>query len=281
MRADEEVNAIELLLKFYAFIARKILLITSITLIGLIIGTVSYVFEKPYYKSDMIGRSNLVSNVIMVKITNTLSEFLENQNIEKLAESMDLSIEVCKKIRKIEASTKISNEEITESEFNKEQEKDFLIKLEVLDPTIMDKVRDGMSYYFESNTYLSQIQMVRRIKMESTIKKIDEELAELDSLEQLMFASVSGKTYSRVEAILKEHSFQVDVVQLFERKQYLLEELYFLDALVIIKDFSTSLKPVKKPSRSILIFGFLFFMIGLIIAAVIELRHLLRNDLIS
>lgn len=274
-----EIDLIEFCVKLFLLLKRNIVLIVIFTVIGVVVGFARYLFTKPYYETSLVLSSNILnvldistmqqtlnipniildvskiqnqSDKIIVEIINSLRTYIKEENYDLLSKELNIDGWMAASIADIEAS-------LVKDEDKKEIQNYFKIKLKVYDNTLFDTIRNGIIYYVNNNDFIREKFEQRKKIIETIISKIDEEIIELDSLQQSFFSPKKNNQF----IILSGYN---EVVDLYEKKQNLTEQLQSLEAITIIKDFTHVSKAIRKNlPRTVISYGLIFFLISVII----------------
>ena len=150
----------------------------------------------------------------------------------------------------------------------------FTVRITLSDTSSVNELQKAMISYISNNDFVrSKIDLRRRL-IEKLIVKIDEETAELDSLQQL---ALQPKNAGQVQLYVSKSS-QNDLVDLLTEKNRLLEVLQETQAVNVIHPFG--IYSIEKTSWIILMasFGFVFLCLGILRSLFLELRNLAKSE---
>ncbi len=257
-QANNEIDLLELTVKLYLFIKRKLKFLLFFLIAGIIIGIVKHYISRPFYETYLVANSNIISNNRIVDIINTLQPFIGEKNIDSSSGKLKTSINILKQIKNIEA-TIIEKEENELFELNC-----YKIDLQIYDNSMIDSIRYAIINLINSNNYIKKKTTLKRENILKLISKINEEIKGLDSLEQSLLSE--SKNFIIIDG-------QNEIVNLLEKKHKLEEEFQLTEAINIIEDFTVLSTPANKSiSVHILIYGLIFLVIGFFVAIFIEVK---------
>lgn len=288
-------------LQIFIFIIRKFVYLLIFFIAGAIIGGIIAWIEKPYYITNLIMRSNLVSNVEMMNYINRIHTLCNGQNTIGLSQSLNLDTTIVKNIKDLQAfwMIDINNDGIGDyldekNEFidiydttrsKRRLRNEFSVRLMVYDNSIIEEVQHGMELYINSNDYFIKLNEVKKARLNNLISKTDNEIFVLDSLKrfeyftkdkipEITFEKFLIQSGEKQEARLLHGS----VLGLFGNKQSLEQELALrIDPITILHDFPLIQTPVNKSIKYIVIFSFISLAIGFIILILIDQRKNIKE----
>lgn len=284
-------------LQILIFIIRKFVYLLIFVVAGAIIGGILAWREKPYYETTLTMRSNLVSNVEMIKYINRIHTLCNGQNTNGLSQSLNLDTSIVKNIKDLQAfwMIDINNDGIGDyldekNEFidpydttgsKRRLLNEFSVRLKIYDNSIIEEVQHGMELYIDSNDYFIKLSKVKKARLNNLISKTGNEIFVLDSLKrfeyftkekipEITFEKFLIQSGEKQEARLLHGS----VLDLFGNKQSLEQELALrIDPITILEDFSIIQTPVNTLIKYIEKFSLISLAIGFIILILIDQRE--------
>jgi DNA-directed RNA polymerase subunit F len=269
----EEIDLIELLIKIYKFFKRRYRLILLCIVISAVLGVLSnFLFLKPRYQSTMIISSRSLTASEVAGIISTLDAFAYEENTEELAKLLNIPEKLAKKIVKVEA--------MPNREFQKNVEKDFskdstiAIKLEVAESDNWKTYEKGIVSYLENIPYVKMKTALYKESQERLLQQVQKEVKHLDSLKKIIEAG-GGKAQ-----FILNNSTQVytEILKLYEKENEIKENLFFVNDIRVIKEFTNYKKPKKFSVKEVtIIFALIGFIIGIVVSLIIELNKIIRK----
>jgi capsular polysaccharide biosynthesis protein len=269
----EEIDLIELLIKIYKFFKKRYLLILFCIVISAVLGVLSnFLLFKPRYQSTMIISSRSLTASEVAGIISTLDAFAYEENTEELAKLLNIPEKLAKKIEKIEA--------MPNREFQKNVEKDFrkdstiAIKLEVTESDNWKTYEKGIVSYLENIPYVKMKTALYKESQERLLQQVQKEIKHLDSLKKIIEAG-GGKAQ-----FILNNSTQVytEILKLYEKENEIKENLFFVNDIRVIKEFTNYKKPKKFSVKEVTItFALIGFIIGIVVSLIIELNKIIRK----
>jgi len=284
-------------LQIFIFIIRKFVYLLIFFVAGAIIGGIISWREKPYYETNLIMRSNLVSNVEMINYINRIHTICNGGNIIGLSQSLNLDTAIVKSIKDLQAfwMIDINNDGIGDYLDEKKEFIDpydttrskrrlwneFSVRLKVYDNSIIEEVQHGLELYINSNDYFIKLSEVKKARLNNLISKTDNEIFILDSLKrfeyftkekipEITFEKFLIQSGEKQEARLLHGS----VLDLFGNKQSLEQELELrIDPITILEDFPPIQTSVNSLIKYIVKFSLISLAIGFIILILIDQRE--------
>ncbi len=280
----------ELFLRITVFFVRKSPYLIAFIILGFFVALLKFKTSERFYSSDMILRSNSVSNADMIAHINKLRFYGEEDNKLALAQSLNLDSVEVENLIDIQAFWIIDrnrdgipdivddrnryNEDTTVTHMSSR----FDVRVKTMHPQSLNKVRDGILHHINTNQYFEKINRIRLIQLRERIAKTETELSELDSLQNYKYFEErqKGKFSEGQMVFLNEQEtklFHGSVFDLYGSKQSLDRELDIYSEIVTVLDDFT---PPAQPENSYLNIAktrvILFFVLGLIFMVVLSFR---------
>jgi hypothetical protein len=269
----EEIDLIELLIKIYKFFKKRYLLILFCIVISAVLGVLSnFLFFKPRYQSTMIISSRSLTASEVAGLISTIDDFAYEESFEELEKLLGIPKKLAEKIVKIEA--------MPNREFQKNVEKDFrkdstiAIKLEVTESDNWKTYEKGIVSYLENIPYVKMKTALYKESQERLLQQVQKEIKHLDSLKKIIEAG-GGKAQ-----FILNNSTQVytEILKLYEKENEIKENLFFVNDIRVIKEFTNYKKPKKFSVKEVTItFALIGFIIGIVVSLIIELNKVIRK----
>lgn len=268
---------------FYFCIKHFIFLFIS-GILGLSIGYISSKTAKPYYESNLIARSNIVSNSDMINYINRLHYMAKEKDTISLAKVLKLDLLTTGSIQDIQAYWMIDeNKDGIPDKIDYENKFDpdtlkparridnkFYVNLTVYNNTIIDSIQNGLLYYINSSRHIQNLKNDKKIRIAELIKKTEKELVDLDSLKRFEYFYKEDQPVLKLNEILVQSTekkearlLYTNVLELYKEKQRL-DMIYRLELepITILEEFPPNQVAVNKTIRKMFISGVLFFFLA-------------------
>lgn len=264
--------------------------------IGLFIGVAaSYLIKlsaEKFYSSDIILRSNTISNADIISYINKLHTFCVEKNYAELASSLSVPQEEVKNIKDIQAFwfIDLGSDEIPDyvdfrgkynvlDTVNIRMSDRFLIRVRTSVPQNLSKIREGIFSYIGKNQFFSEQNELRLKQADALLARIDYEVEQLDSLQKVKYFEESRRLIPKEGGqmiFLQDFQTQLlheDINQLITQRQEIERIMTIYPELItLLSDFT----PPIKPKNGTLYYGKylipLFFVISIILIILIRNR---------
>ncbi|MFH2143881.1 MAG: hypothetical protein ABIJ97_15765 [Bacteroidota bacterium] len=268
---SKEFDIVEIIASLLRLFKKRFILFIILLVICYLIGVLRIVYSKNYYSSELVLNSNMITNYNLSQYINNLNIIILNKDYQRFSKILDLDETVSKKIKSINSEV-ISDEQVIVSldkNNNIEGFNSLKVNLSIYDSLYIDTISEKIVNYLNKIEFVSNIYNIKRKNSTEIIAKIDEEIAELDSLQKI--------NYFDKNVYISSGSHK-ELIDMYELKLKYSENL----GNPVIK--ITSSTPVNKnPGASIVlnfvIFSILAFLIYFIITFIIEFsRKLNQHD---
>ncbi len=256
---------------FYHYVLRRYKLFGIALIIGAVIGIGFYLKDKNTYESTIIGTSYVVSPVVVVDILNSLQE-INKTDKEAIMEFLKLNQEDAEALLMIEADTIQSIRTIDQTITT------IQIKVKFKEDFNFAGFSKKLSDYIDSNIYVAKELKLEKLRSLNIIKKYEEEIKNLDSLQKNILSSSLETSNSQPGNLLilndKSNSiFHDDIITLEGRKSNELKKMERLAALTVI-DEKRGIK-TKEVSLigTVATMMAVFFGIGFFISLILEFKR--------
>ncbi|GAB4124618.1 MAG: hypothetical protein Fur0027_03300 [Raineya sp.] len=270
----EEIDLIELTIKIYKFLKKRILLIILCTVLSAIIGSaLSFISLQPRYQSAMIISSRSLTASEVAGMIKTLDNLAQEENEKEITNLTGIPEKLAKKIYKIEAIPNREYQQNTEKDFRKDST--IAIKLEVTEKDNWQAYQKGIINYLENIPYVKKKTALYKERQEKLLKNVQKEIKHLDSLKRIVEAVATTKT----QVILNNAGFfYSEIIKLYETENQIKANLASPNDIELIKDFTNYQKPQKFSVRhTVLLFGLIGSLLGILWALVIEFNKIIRK----
>lgn len=276
---NNQLGIQDLLKGTISFIDRQFKIIFLSFVVGLLLSIIFHFTQKKYYETKAIAISGLslyeqyenqtiLDPLLAIEMINFLAEDIRQKNINELSELLNIPISLVENIKSIGAENlyriDADNRENPISKFE--------IKLKVYDRKIVEKVEEGLLFYFTNNAHIKSYYEMFQNRNEAIIDKIDEEISSLMSARssQLHNADFSSLTISNNRS--NNSVAQNQIIELYKEKQKHIKEFALLKPLSFVKSFSKSEMPEDLFLPRVLTITLISIILGFFIAGVRELR---------
>ncbi|WMN12371.1 hypothetical protein QYS49_33375 [Marivirga salinae] len=279
-------------------IVKNIKLIVILGLVGVILGIVTHFFTPDIYKSSILLRSTHLNARLMESSIDKLQLLAQDENRKQLAITLKIDTAIASNIVSFSYEPFVSEEEIIELEVFKEQLKSeiedeeiinrfverlrmenkstYRIYIEVLDRTLISDLEEPLINYFKNNPYVSKRLEIQEQHLKLESQNIEEELAELDSLKEILFKNFrmvgkrdrdgSNNVILADEQTTNPISVFNESRKAYEKKLEIEKKLYLQAEFELIDGFTVYSQPA---SAGLIKLGFYGGLIGLGLASLI------------
>ena len=206
---QEEIDLIELFVKFITFIKTKIKIILLAIVVGCVFGIVVYYIQPEKFLYSITGYSPFIKTNV---VSNSISEFateLKNDKIE-FCKSNDLDKEIFNKIKSIE---------IKNIKTNKEEDLEIILTTASL--INIDDISLELENYISKNSFISEKLAIHNTQLKNTILFLNKQIEKIDN----------RKTLSLTES--ENGNIENSAALLYKDKNKCEEELAFLKPFII------------------------------------------------
>ncbi len=279
-------------------ILRNVKLIIVLGLLGGIAGIIIHYTTPDVYKSSILLRSTYLSGRLMESSIDKLDLLTEDENREQLAKTLKIDSALANQIVSFSYEPFVSEEEIIELELFKEQlrseiedeaiinrfverlsmdnKSTYRIFVEVLDRSTISDLEEPLINYFRNNPFVQKRLEIQETNLKLESQNISEELAELDSLKEILFKNFrmvgerdrdgSNNVILADEQTTNPISVFNESRRAYEKKLEIERQLYLTPQFELIDGFTVYSQPA---SAGLIKLGFYGGLTGLGIAAII------------
>lgn len=235
---SDEFDLLALFERFIIFFRRFGKTIIIFGAIGLLLGILSYVTMPKQFGSKLILHSSVLTNAEQIQIIETWQDLLRKQEYELLAAQFNIDPAVLRKTNKIEA------EEIQKL-YIQDNPNGFTVKVLVRDTSILDELQKGIVHGLQNSDYIKDRIAVRKSNLTQLIKKVQIEIATLDSTKRDVEGIISSRTKNTSTLMIDVTGIHAQLVSLNEKLLSFQETLRFVDAVQVLQNFNRFRKPEK------------------------------------
>jgi hypothetical protein len=255
----------------FFFVLKKWLWLSLSLAVGVLLSYLIKFSTERNYSSDIILRSNTITNADMINHINKLHTFCYENNFDELAAALSVEREKVKYIKDIKAYWVIDRgtDDIPDHVDFKERHNvmdtlnvrmadRFVIRVKTSIPQELSVIRDGILAFVRKNQFFQQQNELRLKQAEAMLARIDYDVEQLDSLQQIKYFEESRKLLPREGSqmiFLQEQRTQLlhdDILTLINRRQEIevLQTIYH-DLITLLSDFT----PPAKAENGALYYG--------------------------
>ncbi len=273
--STNEIDLIELLLKGVRLIRDNFWLILAFFIVGSALGSAYYYSSTKVYESSMVISSEILTESYSKQLVASLNRFRREDNLHALAQQLNISDPVAKKIALITIKSPYPNE----NEVGKEDDrKYFLVTAEVYDLDILDELQKSLINYFENNDYVK----TRVAQKKSDYRQlIDRSEQEIKDLEELKTKINTGQLFQDAKGSIVFDLTQIStkILEISKQKLELQNDLELVNSVHVIDGFKRFETPIRPKLGLNLIAGSLVgvLFVGLLLAFK-SIRKLLRME---
>ena len=275
----EELNLSELFSNLVKFISRNSKLLLIFMLVGVISVLVYQNFKTPYYETKAICTSGIseyerqeqiedLSQRTAIDLINHLQINIENKDYSALVISLGLDLEIVSSLKSIEAE-QLYQQDLNEKYYALNK---FEILLLTFDEKNIDKLQEGLIYYFSNNTFIKQYHSSYLASNIEIINDINNEIEMLDKIR--VIGAKNSLDVSSVNIVSgNEGNFVSNqIILLSQLRENIKTKQALLKPLIFVQSFAK----VNQKEDDILILGILSailsFILGLFVALVKEVK---------
>jgi len=249
---------------------RRALLIFLFVLLGTGIGYICFKFIKPYFTSSMTLVLSDIRNEFVENHLTNLSDMIREGNIIAVAQQLDIKPEAAKGIKEMKF-VNLDQDRIAEDSVLTGSP--FYIQLSVYNTALFETMEPAITDYLENNRYFSKQKRIRQREIESLIAKLKDQIESIDSVKATVVSPrgpVNGFVYGQP---IDPTNLYRESMALYQQQVELEAELDQLDNIQVVNGFTPRYRPTGPNLLKFLVIGgFISFIIGLIVALVLENR---------
>jgi hypothetical protein len=241
----------------------------NLFLLSVILGTLggwaAYHLLPPTYKVNMIADSEILSSMEIMSIVESWQELIKKKEWHALAQRLNVSDEVAYNVGGLEAD--LVNQKMVGSDPDQDA---FVISAHVKDNRVLDALQAGIIYSLENNKYVRERVAVKKQNFDSLRHQINSQIADLNNLKSSLRRMVENGGGGSGAFLTDPASINEIIVDLYEKRLLVDENLRFIDDIQVIEGFSRFDKPDSPKLSICLVMG---FAAGLLIAiAIVAIR---------
>ncbi|MEN8250934.1 MAG: hypothetical protein ABFS32_18525 [Bacteroidota bacterium] len=224
----------------------------------------AYILNKaaePIYHSDMLIHSNATTNQYIMTSLKKLGDYAGEKNFEALANEMNISKEDASKIRGLKTfwlydieddgmydGIDLNGRYLSDTSVVKLKYQ-FVVRVDILDPGVLEIIETGFVNYLESQPYLIARNKQRLLELEARLNQTNYEIEKLDSLQKReYFTNPDHLRQQESQVIFTSEKtvkmYHNEMFNLLELKQECERDLtIYSDIVTVIESFTIPLNP--------------------------------------
>ncbi|WP_224744221.1 chain length determinant protein [Pontibacter aquaedesilientis] len=232
---------------------------------------------KPYYTSSMTLVLANIRNEFIEDQLNKLSEMIEEDNFEAVAERLDITPASAKEIKEMKF---INLDQDRVEEDSVLTGSPFRIELSIYNPELFDSLEPAITTYLENNRYFARQKRIKQKQVENMISKLKGEISSIDSMKTSVSeprGPVNGFVYGQP---IDPTNLYKQSITMYKEQVDLEADLEKLANVEIVTGFIPRLKPTGPSlSRFLGIGGLIGLLIGTGVAINLESKKRRRAGL--
>ena len=264
-----------------AFFVRNALIIGLFIVIGGLIGFARYKTAKPYYKSEMIVRTNAITAGDFISYVNRIHSLFRDQNIPQLVTILEIEDSTVRQIKDIQAYWIVDvNKDGTgdytdyKNHFNLKDTSQIrlnnrvTVEVSVFNQDAFENLIAGLHNYMVSSSWVNEINANRIRQLKDLILQINHQIVKLDSLENFEYfqKDILPEVKNGQIVFMNEQEtklFHNDIIRLYRQRQNYEKELaIYDDPITVIEDFTPLTRAANPFSKYALVFILIFGIAG-------------------
>jgi len=241
---NEEIDLIDLFIRFINAVRANIWLIVSFSALGLVLGLVYFFFSKKVYESKMIISSSILTESYSKSLLNNTNRHILERDYSVLTDQLKISEAAASQL----ASIKV--ESLTEAQLEEGEDRaKFIITTEVFDRTILPELQVGIVQYFESNHFVKIRVEQDKARLKQMLASVEREITDMEEFKIRIF---KGDFFQNAKGniMFDPTTVNTKILELVEKKINFQNELEVVNSVQVIDGFATFQRQVK-PKLSI------------------------------
>ncbi|NOT74822.1 MAG: hypothetical protein HOP08_07820 [Cyclobacteriaceae bacterium] len=277
--SSDEIDLVDLLLKFVLLIKRNFWLIVAFFVVGTGLGYTYSMLAQKQYESKMMVRSDFLTESYVEKLDQLLNNIIIDGNHELLASKLGITPEETGYINSISFEGVRKEKIVSEKQIGEKEVIPFylFITTRISNPDILPKLEKGIISYLENNPYTKEQVDQKKTFYNKIIKKLDEEMIVLEEFKSRIY---KGDFFEKNggNIMVNPADVNAEIIKMAEDKFTYEKELRDVSAVNLVEGFSRFNKHVSPKKIVSLAAGATFglFMVALVILFK-SVRSLLRK----
>lgn len=273
---SDEIDLVAFLSKFVIAIKKNLILIILAVSIGIGLGYMYYKMSPRVYESNMLVMSEILTESHSEVLINNLNKLVREHNLQALSKKLNISPDQASGLSSFEVKN-VTPKIVIPDPIEKDKSMYYSIQARTQDNTSWKDLEAGLKEYFKSSEYVT-IRAKQNEKLNSElIKRIDSELADLESLK---VNRAAGKDGAARESLIYFNPASINSIIIdLNRERFKLQKLVEnAESVQVVEGFNAFENSVS-PKLSLSLSGGLLFGIFVIIAVFIAqgVHYLLKG----
>jgi uncharacterized protein involved in exopolysaccharide biosynthesis len=267
-RSNDEIDLLDIFLRGINLIRANIVLITTVVLLGGILGLARYYTARKIFENKMVVSSDILTEPYGKILIDKLNRYLGEGNREFVARDLKVSENTVKGVSQMKI------EELSQVDESKENDR-FIISVETYDQSILPELQQGIVHYLENNQYVKVRVDQNKTYLNQVVAKIDEEIKDLEAFKTTLY---KGDFFQGSRAVMFDPTVvNSKIIELTKEKLTAENSFELANSVHVIEGLTPFNKPTK-PRLSIslgtgLLTG-IFFVV--LILAIKSIKKLLK-----
>jgi hypothetical protein len=239
MEQSDEIDLLDLAIKFYRGLLKNLRFLIYSIAIGLVVGLSYYLIKPKVYQDSMMLNSDLLTFPACRVLVEDLNKLVKENNYKELKKRLGIDSAEVKNIFEFLC------EDLTEKTLdNKEKPTIFVVRIKFKSKVQLEKLQASVLNYFKTNEFSKSKEKERKLFYQGMIDQTTFELSELERL-RVMF--LEGKLYSGLEGktiLFDPTTINSRILDLTREKLNNQIKLSAIDTIQLIQGFTNFTKPI-------------------------------------
>jgi hypothetical protein len=239
MVQSDEIDLLDLAIKFYRGFIKNLRFLTLSLVMGLIVGVSYYLVKPKVYENRMMLNSDILTFPVSQILVEDLNKLVKEGNYKELKKRLNIDSTEAKNIFEF-----LSVDLTEKSVDNKERPTTFIISIKFKSKIQFEKLQASIVDYFKTNEFSKSKEKERRLFYQGMIDQTTFELVELEKLRVLF---LQGKLYNGLEAktiLFDPTTINSRILDLTREKLNNQIKLSSIDTIQLIQGFTNFSKPI-------------------------------------
>ncbi|HAI76941.1 MAG TPA: hypothetical protein DCM08_11910 [Microscillaceae bacterium] len=186
---QDEIDLIGLFVNIARFAKRRFSAIVITLLISISTSVLLFYLLPPEYKTRLIAKSRVLTDVEIKGIIYDLNELVKDGNSTEIANRMKIDYKLADQITKVKS---FGIKELDNKDVSTQRDSVFVIEVYLNDNTQLDKLQKGLVSYLENNEFVKQRVTVFKEARQKELEKLTVELRNIDSTKALIIKQLQN-----------------------------------------------------------------------------------------
>ena len=268
---SENIDLLILVERSIAFFKRYKWVFIIAIVAGVGIGILGYSKIPKTYESRLILHSTYLTNSEYIQMIDNWNNLLHKKEYDELVEAFGIDRKIFSRVKQMKAFE-------IQKVFTPNNPNGFYIDVTITDNSVLPDLQKGIVNGFENSEYIKQRLAARRSDLSELIRKVEEEIAKLDSTKTQIENILVGKEKSSSSVIIDISTINRQLIDMTEKLLSLRQELKFTSAVQVLQGFSKFNKPSDPKLIPLIVLGLILFLgIAYIIALISSVNETLKR----